>query len=360
MVASNPLLDLRSHIGTVASKVRFDVLDRTLAVIGEITPARTITITLDTTASIIRALRGFTLHANDARTINPQADRIRPIWCLEDGTEWPWGVFLLSGETRRVGSAHTFVDATLMDQGFQLGQPMSRSFGVGTGGAVRPAMVELVEEAGIFDYEIDPTEQTVGGPINFQIGTSRTTVINALGKLAGFHIAHFDNDGTLRLVAPTPLQPGAGHLYEVEGPAVRVRRNSISENSNLLNAPNVYVVVCNGPSASEIVARAMIDPRLPHSIENRGFEVPKIIRMQGLTDTAHAQRIADAAAMTDPFQLETVAFSSAPDPRHDTFDVVEFSGGLFQESSWSCALAPGADHHHEITKQVTDFGGTDG
>jgi hypothetical protein len=115
----------------------------------------------------------------------------------------------------------------------------------------------------------------------------------------------------------------------------------------------VYLVVGLSPGRTEIVGRAEIDPRLPHSIPNRdGLEVPKVTRVQGLASTQQAQRIAQAQAAADPFQLAAVDFDAAPDPRHDLFDLVEYDGAVWNEDAWSLELRPGGRHSHRLTKQV--------
>jgi hypothetical protein len=347
------LVDLPLGVGHVASRVRWEVLSSDLDVIGTISPdAQGASISASTSSNIGRTCRGFTLRANDARTINPFRDRLRPVWEFEDGSRYPLGVFLLGSPERSVGSLHTFVEATLVDQGFALDQPMTRSYGLWRNGLVWDALVELVEEAGITNYRIDYTDQKIGGALNWPIGTQRLAILRALCKNAGLLPPYFDNAGTL-IVRP-PADPVEGQLlrYDV-GSTSRIYQGTVAERDNVLDAPNVYLVVGLSPGRTEIVGRAEIDPRLPHSIPNRdGLEVPKVTRVQGLASTQQAQRIAQAQAAADPFQLAAVDFDAAPDPRHDLFDLVEYDGAVWNEDAWSLELRPGGRHSHRLTKQV--------
>lgn len=350
------LVELPAGTGHVASRIRWDVLSPDLDVIGSVTPEQGRgQINVATTANIVRTCRSFTLHANDARQLNPFRDRLRPRWEYEDGSRYNLGVFMLSSPVRRVGSLHTFMDATLLDQGWALDQPMTRSYGLWANGSIHAALVELAEEAGITQHEIAYTDETTagGGPLNWPIGTIRLRIMRALCELAGFLPPYFDNDGTL--VVRPPGDPNAGQqlTYRLDSTS-RIFDGTVAERDNVVDAPNVYVVVGLSPGRSEIVGRQEIDPRLPHSIPNRGgLEVPDVHRIQGVASTQQAQRIAQARAARDPFQLAAAEFSAAPDPRHDVFDLVEYDGDVWLEDRWTLTLdASDPEHRHSLTKQV--------
>jgi hypothetical protein len=347
------LVDLPAGVGHIASRVRWEVLSSDLDPIGSVSPEdQRVIIAASTTSNIGRTCRGFTLRANDARHLNPFRDRLRPVWEYEDGSRYNLGVFMLGSPERRVGSAHVLVDATLVDQSFVLDQPMTRSYGLWRNGLVCDAIVELVEEAGITSHRIDFTDQKVGGPLNWPIGTSRLRILRALCEQAGLLPPYFDSDGVL-VVRPA-ADPVEGQVLRYDsGSTSRIYEGTVAERDNVLDAPNVYVVVGLSPSRTEIVGRAEIDPRLPHSIQNRdGLEVAKVTRIQGLSSTQQAQRIAQTQAAADPFQLAAVDFESAPDPRHSLFDLVEYDGSVWNEEAWTMELRPGGRHSHRLTKQV--------
>ena len=353
------LVDLPASVGHVASRVRWTVLSRDLDPIGTINPEEGAAITVSASSNIQRTCRGFTLRANDARNLNPFRDRLRPTWEYEDGSSYPLGAFMLGSPSRQVGSLHTFVDATLLDQGFALDQPVTHSVGLWRNGLIYTALVALVEEAGITAHDIAYTDEVCGGSINWPIGTQRLRIIRALCEQAGLLPPYFDNNGTL--VIRPPADPNDGQLlaYNLDQTS-RVYAGTVAERDNIVDAPNVYIVLGLSPGRTEIVGRAEVDPRLPHSIPNRdGLEVPNITRIQGLGSTEQARRIAQAKAARDPFQLATVDFAAAPDPRHDTFDLVEYDGAVWSEDHWSLTLEPGGTHSHRLTKQVYSPGEAD-
>ena len=55
-------------------------------------------------------------------------------------------------------------------------------------------------------------------------------------------------------------------------------------------------------------------------------------------------RTGDAADYT------CVSFSSAPDPRHDTFDVIDLLGVRYREQRWSTRLEEGAVMAHDLRR----------
>jgi hypothetical protein len=354
------LLDLALGVGQVASTVRFVVCDRLLSPIGEVHPEKTVSIANDTAGNIMRTLRNLTLLQNEVRSINMFADRLVPVWVLEDGSGvgswggWPLGAFLFSSRIRRPGSIHSVHEVTLMDQGFQLDQETSRSFGIPLYGNIFHRIVSLVEQAGLIRYNVEESSQLIGGvPIAWPIGTRWSEILRQLCLLGGYERPFFDNEGVLQVRRPEPLSEDTQHTYDLADVS-RVKRDSLSDSDNLLDAPNVYIVLNNGAGNNEIMARVEIDPSLPHSVANVGYERPRIVRMQGLADTAHARRVAEALADRDPGQLRTVSFASPPDPRHDTFDSVRFDGALYRETAWSLDCTPGGDHQHSLVVKVQD------
>lgn len=349
--------------GQIASKVRWLVLTPQLEVIGEVNPVFPTAVTNNTNANIMRALRGLTLRQNDMRTLNPNTDRLMPVWEYEDGSRrpgysgWPCGVFMFGSRTRDRGSLYTMHNATLMDVGYQLDQEMDQSFGVASHADIYPALVGLVEGAGITHYSIEPTSQKIKDPINWPVGTHRLQIIRDLCRLCGFFKPWFDNVGVLQLRSFHAPRAEDAHVYDLDTTAGRVVRDSIQENDNLLSAPNLFIVISNGPTQTEIQARSPIDPRLPHSYENIGYWRPKTIRMQGLEDIRHAQMIADAYATQSVDTYETVTFASAPNPKHDTFDSVLYDGNLYRELDWSLELSPAggsSGHTHSCVRNPYD------
>lgn len=349
-VPANPLLDLAPGVGQVASTVRFQVLDRDLEVVGDVRPLRAESIAGKTSGTVKRSLSGFRLDERALRSVDPFKHRIRPWWVLEDGTEWPLGVFVFTDAAARRSTYVDVLETTLLDQDYMLDQGTRFTFGVPAGGAILPAVQEVVGQVRLTNVRWpEGSSAAVADPVVWPAGTSRLKIISDLCNLAGWLPPHFDNNGVLVIRTPPDIDRDApDHIYSAANS--RVIRATIVENDNLLDAPNVYVVVCSGPSDGEIAASASVDPDLPFSVENRRFEIVEVVRVQGLTSTAQAQQMADALAASAGTGFKNVQFDGFADPRHDLFQTVEWEGFVYREVEWSLKLKPGGPHSHTLTR----------
>lgn len=349
-VIANRLLDLDPGVGQVASMVRFQVLDRDLTVVGEIVPLAADSVSANVSGNVKRTLSGLKLDELALREIDPFRHRIKPLWCLEDGTEWPLGVFVFTAEAAHIGSYISTLDTTMMDQDYMLDQPTRAAFGVGQNGEILPKVLELLAQIRILSSTISaPWGSTarVADPVVWPAGTSRMQILKDLCALAGWLVPYFDNNGVLTLRPASDVSNVIpDHIY----PGGRVLRDSIVSNDNLLNAPNVYVVTCSGPSNGEITASAEVAEYLPFSVYNRRFEIVKVIRAQGITSTEQAQQMADTYAAGAGVGFRTVQFEATADPRHDLFQTVQWGGLIYREIQWSLKLRPGGSHSHSITQ----------
>lgn len=346
------LLDLGPGVGQVAYQYDFDLLTPNLQPIGRIFPVAD-SITNDSSATIKRALRGFTLTANEARDVNPATDRVRVTMALEDGTRWPLGVFMFTNATASETSGHTFYDSTLVDQGLRVNQQLRWPFAVPRYGDLTRALVEITERLGIFDYDFQLPAAVCGADIGWPTKTLGLDVMGQIVALAGAVGPYFDNEGRLTARLPTPLEAAVAIDYE-PGRHSTIVRDSLQVSKRYVEAPNVYVVESADLDKAPITATAFIDPRLDHSIERIGYERPDVRQEQGLVDTDHALRMVRNLAETDPRQLDEAKFSTSPNPRHDTYNVVMASGVLYREQSWTQSLV-GPTMEHVVTQQAGDL-----
>lgn len=347
----DPLLDLAPGVGRVASTFRWDLVNATGGVIGQIHPQRGASISNDTAASIYRTVRDLKLRQAEWQAINVFTDFVRPYMVLSDQTEWPLGLLSFASNPVVEGSVESTMSSSLVDLRFVLDQAIPFSYGLRDGALVYPAMVEVVELFGIINYEIaDVGARIGGGPVTWPPDATGLAILESLCQRAGLHPPYFNNNGTLVLRTPLALQLGVGHVYDRS--AGRIRRSSLTSTSNLLTAPNAFKVVSAGGGGNDVSATAYVDPTLPHSRENRGVVIRKVIRRQGLGDQAACLVVASSYARDSAAQYATREFSSVPDPRHDTFDVVEQDGEAWREVRWDMQMRPGGEHIHRLVKDT--------
>lgn len=350
MATADDLLDL-DGVGQRASEVRFDLLDSSLQTIGTLLPDLdpTARITNNSNAAIKRQISGLRLNAAVQTDVNPITDRIRPVWVLENGSQYPLGVFLFASMDRTRYEWGLDADVEGVDQCLILDQPVERGVGFPAGTMIRAAIEDQFAAAAIKHYEVDPSiTSRVGAPIHWPAGTSRMKVLNDLAAMAGAYSAYFDNDGTgivrkvpdLSTVAPTLI-------YEAGG---RIIHGSPVESDDLLDSPNRYIVIDSGDPNAAIVGKWDVPEDAPWSIANRGFVIARVISEQGLASVADAQARAQAAGAQDAGTFQWVQFSSPPDPRHDTFDAVQYLGATYREQKWTLPLREGDEMTHDLRR----------
>jgi len=345
-ITPNRILDLAPGVGQVKSTVVYQILDRDLNVIGEVNSLTDCTVSASTTATIKRQLGGFKLGEKDLRRVDLFQNRIKVAMLLEDGTSWPLGVYVFTDSAKKVGSYVSTLDTSLMDQDYILSQGSRYPYGVNPGGSITDAINFILDDSGIYQRDV-PGDATVrvGDPLSWPPGTARSEMLKVLCNLAGWLPPYFNNDGVCIVRPPTDtanVEPD--HYYDLH----RVAYDTLIENDNLLQAPNVYIVIGTGPSKGDISATAEVEASLPFSVPNRGFVITSIHRTQGLTSTRQAQEMADALAAQGADGFRTVFFAGPPDPRHDLFQTIEFNGGILNETEWSLPLK-GASMTHSLT-----------
>lgn len=352
MTTPNRLLDLAPGLAQRAETFEFEIVNRNLERLGNIKPHREepVGITNDGRARVTRSLSGMTLREADWRNLNPLADHLRTVMLLEDGTRWPLGVFIVNDDHEHPHSQESDLALEWFDFTAELDDGVPESVSLPAFAALRPALVALVEAAGIVHYEISPTDATVGTDMNWAAGTKRLDIIRKLCQVAGFLPPYFDNRGVL-VIRPMPaVQAYQGHTYDLENS--RIVPDTTEINRNLAKTPNAYLVIGTGGNAVEVSAIAYVDPHLPHSREKRGRTITDVSHEQGIATYDQALALAKTKAQTDPRQAKTVTFTSKADPRHDTYDLVQFIGEPYLEVAWSLTCQPGGDHTHSLVKRL--------
>lgn len=353
MIIANDLLDLRVGIGQVAAKFRWELLDPNWNVIGELHPETGASMSNQTNAQVMRSVRSFKLSRSDWSSVNLFRDRVRPSMVLQDGTVWPMGVLYFTSDDDNESTADVVLETTLLDARMILSSPIPYSFGVSKGASIRDGMVNLINLLGFTHYSVAPdTSVAAGGPLNWPPDASALDILKSLAGKANFHSPYFDNQGSLTLRPIDPLQAGVGHQYttDING---RIEVDTYVRSSNLLSAPNAFKVISTDALGHEVFGIAYVDPSLPHSKENRGFISMSVTQAQSLGSTAACVAMAQTQARQSATQYRTGKFSSVPDPRHDTFDIVQVRDEVYREVGWTMEMASGGRHEHTLVGRVS-------
>lgn len=362
MAAWTDLLNLPAYIGQVSATFRFQVWDgRTGIYRGELHPRREPVPALehDATSTISRKVTNLTLGVEDSAWFRPLTDRLVLSMVLGDdaGTEFPLGRYICADDSAALFSQGTVVPLTFYDEMFIVDQELEAGFNA-NGFPAEIAIRNLLDGLPIGDVDIEASssERLNNG---WGAGSSRGTALTELATLGGYFKPWFNHAGRLKIIRA--FEPGDKDLPDIDLDAYpRVMRESISFNSDLITAPNRWIVRSNstgdelGPDGEElpppppVLGVYDVPSSYPHSIAQRGFVMAKTVEAQVRNQTAAAVYARAMGVQRNVY--ETCTLSTPPDPRHDGWDVVRFDGKTWLEIGWSMPLISGGAMTHTLRR----------
>lgn len=350
----DPLLDLVPGVGQRQATFRFELVDGVTGMrLGPLHPLKESPPTLkhDTTRTICRDI-SLDFGVEDTRRIDTIAHRVL-VWMVEpSGREWPLGRYMYVDRTRQRTSGGSTSNTALVDEMFLVDQPTEEGFSPqAESGLYATQSVNVGVAIGLLlrglpiRYAVEPTDQLTAN--TWPAGTSRAKILDDLATEGGYFPPWFDHNGVLRVVrAFDPVERVAD--VDLDDPP-RVYADSIAEVDDLLSAPNRFVVVSNaGDNEQPVVGRYDVPASAPHSIERRGFVVAQVEERQ-LRDWVQAEAAARALGLAAT-TYERVELTTPPDPRHDSYTVVQWDGSRWLELSWSMELTEGGAMRHVLRK----------
>lgn len=345
-------LDLPPYVGQRSATFRFGLVN---GVTGEVlTDLHPISnppavLTHDTSRTIKRQLT-LTLDKTDTARVDVVQSRVLP-YMIIGGVEYPLGRFMFSDQTNIELSQGNISSVVLLDEMNVLDQQIESTITPFTANGFVGVTTLLQQVLDPFDlpYHIDPSNYTTNG--SWPPGTNRGNVLDDLSLEGNYFSPWFDNDGILRF--ETAFDPvDAVSTFNWDDNKV-VYRGTMVRSNDLLNAPNRFIVISNTTSSSQlsvapIVGRYDVPDSAPWSIANRGFVIPRVIE-RGTDSTVHAQVVANNIGQRQ-LVFERYEVDTAPDPRHDSYDVVTWQGEKWLELAWTLVCEEGAAMHHTLRK----------
>ena len=344
---ADPLLDLAPWVGQRQASFRFELFNGVSGLeLGEIHPLRTASLTHDTSRTIKRQL-SLDLGVADTAAINTITDRVRVFMTFPNGSEYPLGTYMFTDDSRQRYTSGDLGNLILNDEMFLVDQQITTGLS-GTGTSTEETIQAAL--AGL------PVTYTLEGS-QFQcretwsIGTNRGVILEALCISGDYFSPWFGNDGQMHFIRtfdPADRIPDfdfdAGH---------KVVREPILLTNDLITAPNRFVVISNNSTdpSSESVGTYDVPHTAPYSIAQRGFVIAQVSTIQ-LTDSVQAAAVARGLGIRQTV-FERVGINTAPDPRHDSYNVIRWQGDLWLELAWSMALTAGGEMSHLLRKAYT-------
>ena len=339
------LLDLDPWVGQRSATFRFERWDAaTGEFLGTLNPVRTATLSHDTTRTIKRQL-AMTLGVRDTAAVNTISERVELFMVFPSGVQYRLGRYMYTQQTLQQFSNGNMSSNTLNDEMFRVDQPLEVGFN-GTGRTAQFCIEQVLNSISDVNLVIEGGSFNVVG--SWSSGTGRGSVIENLALAGDYFSPWFGNDKSMHFIRTfDPAKQIPDFDWDSGN---QVLRATITKTSNLLTAPNRFIVVSNFSNDRTVPAVGTYDVpnSAPNSIANRGFVIPQVTSVQA-PDGAHAELMARNVGIRNTI-FETTTITTAPDPRHDSYNVVSWQGHNWLELGWGMALIEGGTMSHTLRK----------
>lgn len=352
----NPYLDLDAWVGQRSATFRFDLVDAVTGYRTEVHPLADPEPTLvhNVEQTIVRQLTNLFFGEEDTLTFNSVSSRLE-LFMIVRGTTYPLGRYVPISHVRIRYTSGLLSTATFFDEGIIVDQELEASFSTSTHTStareISSAITRLLSPLPIKFY-VEPSPYF--GTMSWPAGTRRGTVTVQLAVDGDYFNPWFNHQSVQRYVrAFDPATQIPTFDFDAGN---KVMRERITETDDLIDAPNRFVVISNGASSvtSSVPTFGVYDvpSSAPHSITNRGFVITKTENRQ-LDSLKQAEAVARNIGLRNTI-FERTELYTAPDPRHDGYDVIHWRGVNWLETGWSLPLREGSQMQHIMRRYYRD------
>lgn len=341
---------LSGEVRRRSDRYRLDLLNTAGTVIGTLAydQDRAPVVAWDATARLQRTMRGLWLPPGTHDDIDVVSMQVRPVMVLQNGSEYPLGVFRWSDDQEEQSSAGVWRATSMVDRSTILDQQMTRAVSASAGWNPVTLAISLAQEVlPPEQIEWTGTAYTMPAAMTWPIGAQRLQIMSELLAQAGYLPPYFDRRGVCQMrPPPDPFTPDAV-LWPLGYPVVA---RSTTRTNTLLSTPNEWVVHDTSSQGGGIIGRYRVPDSAPHSIARRGYAVPEVVSVSGLATQAAADAQAYARAIADGRSFEYQHFDSTADPRGDAWTVVSWRGEPWLETAWRHTLVNGEVMSHTLRR----------
>lgn len=300
-------------------------------------------VSMDSTAAIKQTVTG-SFAENTA--VDLMADRMQ-IWLVQDGVRHSLGKYIITDMQARTGTSgrrtgdYTAYDLTYL---VNTSKTETRHF-IRAGTRYTDALQVLLTEAGITDFVIENTDAVLRTDReDWEPGTSRLEICNALLSEINYNSLWMDPDGTLRCTKYR--QPDAASIAHTYRPGQYSQL--YPENSRVLDCfgrANVFIrVVEDADTDTPLRAESVNDdPESPFSTVNQHRRVVDYAKLNNIAGQQELQAYVDNLKFKSLMATEEVVFYTGPNPNHHPFDTVALfdghTGGIYAETAFAIDLA---------------------
>lgn len=273
--------------------------------------------------------------------------------------EFPLGIFILSSPERVDESEGIVRNIEAYDLSLILAEDkVTDMYTVTAGTNYKTAIVDILQSAGITNYAIADIDKTVSRDLQFEVGTSKNSIINSLTTIINFTPIIVDVNGTFTS-SPYVLPQDRSVDYEYNDSELSIIMRGVTEELDTFNIPNRWIIVRTNSEEEPLRSVYTNDnPASPTSTVNRGRVIAEYREIEDIADQAaldaYTRRIAENASQV----YGKSKFTSALMPMHDYHDVLQLRysklgiDDKFTETAWTMQLEAGGTMSHEIRKVV--------
>lgn len=316
----------------------------------------------------IMADRAATIHGSLKGSFLPNAkaeftsDELRPVIII-NGAETPLGIYQAATVSTKGGTSGMRVEIEAYDRCWRVyTQKTETILHIAAGSPYLTEVRKLLTACGIGLVIATPSEATLQTDReDWEIGTSYLTIVNDLLDEINYENLWFDNTGVARLEPyQEPSAAGIDWRYGTTDIFLPEQHPGPewSEESDIFDAPNVFVVMCNNPDMdAAMVATAVNDnPASKKSTFRRGMRITSVERVDNIASQEELQAYADKLRNESLLSAKTVTFYTLSEPGHGVGDILALThdniGGIYLETGWSITMQAGGLMTHSAKRTV--------
>lgn len=270
--------------------------------------------------------------------------RIRPVYVLNDTTEWPRSIFIPTAPVEQWSDGVRSWSVDMLDKSCVLAQDRvdayySLAAGVNVIDSVRDLIVSSGENAGA----ITDSTETLAVARAWPAGTSKLTIINELLDSAGYFALIVDMTSGQFRVEPSTRPAQRSIAYELTDGSGSIYGEDFTREVDIYGIPNKVIHVSQGTSDTEALTSIATntDPSSPYSYAARGRWIVNDDAAQAVDATS--QEALDIITRRDLINATsvtaTIDITHAPLPNVDINAAVRFAN-----------TPAGVDARHVITR----------
>ncbi|MGE7864524.1 discoidin domain-containing protein [Bacillus mobilis] len=273
--------------------------------------------------------------------------------------EFPLGIFMLASPERNDAGEEITRSIEAYDLSLILQQDKVEDIYTVTAGTnYKTAIIAVLQSAGITDYYIEDTTKATTRDLQYEVGTDKMAIVNALLGNINYIPVIVDENG--RFTSYPYIAPDSRTVdYVYDDSELSIIMKGVAEELDTFNTPNKWIIVRT--NSEEEPLRSVYtnsNPESPTSTINRGRTIVDYRELEDIADQAaldaYTKRIAENASQV----YGKVKFSSALMPMHGYSDAIQLKYrelGIdykFMETAWSLQLEAGGTMSHEIRRVV--------